>query len=233
MSWTSCLCLSVTVQTKEAESFIIIIKATNQSLTQTWKWNRLWTFSTILLLRQIQHWLTVPRGLFSHYTSASPDPTPATVWSTEWAWRTSGSVDTRTSRWRRRERWRTSTLGWPSSWPGVSTFVWRVFGEQTSLGWHNASTVAGGIVCVGCSLWIPPSIIWADVPIVWRGTHENSKGMRGRVGSAQARCCGFQKSEDEKLLPCSWQRWFSLGTSETIWTVDNQKAADLFLTLKQ
>lgn len=170
---------------------------------------------------------------FFHYTSASSDPTPATVWSTEWAWRTSGSVDTRTSRWRRRERWRTSTSGWPSSWPGVSTFVWRAFGEQTSLGWHNASTVAGGIVCVGCSLWIPPSIIWADVPIVWRGTHENSKGMRGRVGSAQARCCGFQKSEDEKLLPCSWQRWFSLGTSESIWTVDNQKAADLFLTLKQ
>lgn len=75
-------------------------------------------------------------GFFSH--SAPPDRTPATVWSTGWAWRTSGFMDLRMTRWMRTGRWRMLTSGWRLSWPGLSRFVLCVFGEWTPLGSHNA-----------------------------------------------------------------------------------------------
>lgn len=76
-------------------------------------------------------------GFFS--PSAPPDRTPATVWSTGWAWRTSGFMDLRTTRLIRTERWRMLTSGWHSSWPGLSRFVLCVFGEWTPLSSHSAS----------------------------------------------------------------------------------------------
>lgn len=60
--------------------------------------------------------------------------TPATVWSTEWAWRTSGYMTLKMTSRIRRQRRGISTSGWQSSWPGLSPFVWCVFSEWTRLG---------------------------------------------------------------------------------------------------
>lgn len=57
--------------------------------------------------------------------------TPATVWSTEWVLRTSGCMVLKMTRWIRTEQRGILTSGSPSSWPGLTLFVWCVFGEQT------------------------------------------------------------------------------------------------------
>lgn len=83
-----------------------------------------------------------------------PDQTPATVWSTEWAWRTSGCTALKMTSRTRRQRRGISTSGWQSSWPGLLPFVWCVFGEWTHLGSppcddshaHNGTTVSERLV---------------------------------------------------------------------------------------
>lgn len=60
---------------------------------------------------------------------------PATVWSTEWASKTSGFTVLKMNRRMRREQQRILTSGWLSSWPGLSLFAWCVFGEQTCTRW--------------------------------------------------------------------------------------------------
>lgn len=62
---------------------------------------------------------------------------PAIAWSTKWVLRTFGCTALK-MRWRkRRERRGILTWGWPSSWPGLSLFVWCVFGKQPHSSWFT------------------------------------------------------------------------------------------------
>lgn len=71
------------------------------------------------------------RWLLPFFILVSTGRTPATVWSTEWTSRTSGFTVLKMNRKTRRDRRGILTSGWPLSWPGLSLFVWCVFGEQT------------------------------------------------------------------------------------------------------
>lgn len=89
------------------------------------------------------------RCISSHSACVWAGRAPATAWSTEWVSKTSGFMVLTMSRGKKKQQ-ETLTWDWPSSWPGLSLFVWCLSGEVT----HSSRKVVSGYTH-SSMLWRP------------------------------------------------------------------------------